>query len=500
MILNDVGEIGPTTLRSDDLTSVTRLRIADAGVTGVAERALSSFQNLVSLHLEQNLLTEINPNWLSRPSVLRELNLTENQIQVLNESMLVGFSGLSKLSLNKNRITTIDPNCFRFQTNLAELDLSDNRMTRVSPRVFGSLGSTRMRLDGNPWNCSCEAGDFVDFLKVLLCALLFAACVLAVLYRRKHNSKAVMPRNQKEEKNEVKEDGRLSHAAPGVFEKRNFTGNKHTFTGVRAKSANALLVTSPSCVSGKDQVTLQSEIKDEGKAGSEENIADMKTNEKQARDEDTRCVSVNTETLYLSIGINQNKPSQQSADSQGQRSRTGKRLSRISTWPPTAVQWQERCNMKEGEEETADESFKFPGEGKKVEDPSISDKQGVKAEPTEEVNPVLSKVSMPVNDCCAHFREALNHSDLRQEDSDTQQQTNEPRKLNPAQKSRQKAGNRSTSSKAPSGGASPDDETLLYGNQYAFMDLLHEVVQNNGRWTRERWKQVSKQRHNQQGR
>ncbi|KAM7415754.1 hypothetical protein PAMA_018017 [Pampus argenteus] len=294
-----------------------------------------------------------------------------------------------------------------------------------------------------------------------------------------------MPRSQKEEKNEVKEDGRLSHAAPRVSEKRNFTG-------VRAKSANALLVTSPSCVSGKDQVTLQSEIKDEGKAGNEKNITDMKTNEKPARDEDTRCVSVNIETVsYLSIGTNQNKPSQQSADSQGQRSRTGKLLSRISTWPPTAVQWQERCNMKEVEEERADESFKFPGEGKKVKDSSISEKLGVKAEPTEEINPVLSKVSTPVNDRCAHFREALNRSDLRREDSDTERQTNEPRKPNPAQKS---------SSKAPSGGASPDDETLLYGNQYVFMDLLHEVVQNNGRWTRERWKQVSKQRHNQQGR
>ncbi|XP_067472426.1 phospholipase A2 inhibitor beta-like [Thunnus thynnus] len=167
MILKDVGEINSTALRSDDLTSVTRLKIADARVTGVAARAFSSFQNLTSLHLEQNLLTEISPSWFSRPSVLHELNLTQNLIEVLNESMLNGFTGLSRLSLNKNRIRTIDPNSFNLLTNLAELDLSDNRMTKVSPQVFGSLNSTRMRLDENPWDCSCEAEEFVDFLKDL---------------------------------------------------------------------------------------------------------------------------------------------------------------------------------------------------------------------------------------------------------------------------------------------------------------------------------------------
>ncbi|XP_044186012.1 uncharacterized protein LOC122966053 isoform X3 [Thunnus albacares] len=685
MILKDVGEINSTALRSDDLTSVTRLKIADARVTGVAARAFSSFQNLTSLHLEQNLLTEISPSWFSRPAVLHELNLTQNLIEVLNESMLNGFTGLSRLSLNKNRIRTIDPNSFNLLTNLAELDLSDNRMTKVSPQVFRSLNSTRMRLDENPWDCSCEAEEFVDFLKdlgsrslleeemkvtcesppslkgrpvwnvlvcvtspppgpsaatsmtspsspsssvtetsihpkssdlpvpdpaatgitetrvtfpprppsdpnivgtfiaviVVLCVLLFVVCILAVLYRRKRNSKAVMPGPQKE-------DGRLSRASPGLSEKRNFTGNKHEdsetgwrrpFTGVRAKSANALLFTSPFCVFGKDQATLQTaietsskdtEIPSEGKqtAGSEseaaggveaENITDstdeMKKNKKQALDEDTHCVSVNTETVpYLSIGTDQNKPddfNKQSADSQGQRSQAGKSMVRISTWPPTAVQWQERCKMKEEEEEEerAGECFKFQSEEKKVqskENPSFFDKRGVKAEQTEELtaltrDPVLSKVSEflkpsdktsesasdHVNNCCSHLSDAHNQTDLRQEegvqDSAAAPETSKLQKpnleqLKPAEKlprkisskscdkgelrnepKRQRAETRSRSSKAPSDGASPDDETLLDGNEYAFMDLLHEVVQNNGRWTRERWKQVNKQRLNQQG-
>ncbi|XP_071340248.1 leucine-rich repeat-containing protein 24 [Trachinotus anak] len=167
MYLSDVGEINSTVFRSSNLTSVTGLRIDNAGVTAIAEGAFGSFQNLTSVSLRRNALMQINSNWFGRPAVLRELILEENQIEAVNESTLSGFINLTKLSLNKNRIRTIEPNSFRSHTNLAELDLSGNRMTRVSPQVFGALRSARIRLDGNPWDCSCEAEDLVVFLKDL---------------------------------------------------------------------------------------------------------------------------------------------------------------------------------------------------------------------------------------------------------------------------------------------------------------------------------------------
>ncbi|KAG9261815.1 hypothetical protein AMEX_G25417 [Astyanax mexicanus] len=52
----------------------------------------------------------------------------------------------------------------------------------------------------------------------------------------------------------------------------------------------------------------------------------------------------------------------------------------------------------------------------------------------------------------------------------------------------------------PSGG-SPGDDNLLVDNEYAFIDLLHEVVENHGRWTRERWRQshLNRQKQKQTG-
>lgn len=50
-------------------------------------------------------------------------------------------------------------------------------------------------------------------------------------------------------------------------------------------------------------------------------------------------------------------------------------------------------------------------------------------------------------------------------------------------------------SRAPHSGGSPKDDSLLLGNEYTFIDLLHEVVENNGRWTRDRWRQTQKNKH-----
>ncbi|XP_072521143.1 uncharacterized protein [Salminus brasiliensis] len=56
-------------------------------------------------------------------------------------------------------------------------------------------------------------------------------------------------------------------------------------------------------------------------------------------------------------------------------------------------------------------------------------------------------------------------------------------------------------SRAPPSGGSPADDNLLVDNEYAFIDLLHEVVENHGRWTRDRWRQshIHKQKPKQSG-
>lgn len=165
MTLRDVGHLTSTVLNSTNLISVSRLRMEGAGVTGVADGAFSALQNLQNLSLNQNLLTGFSSSWFAQPGALVELDLVENQIEAVAPSMLSGFNALRRLNLSQNRIREIRIGSFSSLEVLSELDLSGNKMTRLSPQEFSSLQSTRIRLDGNPWDCSCQAEQFVDLLK-----------------------------------------------------------------------------------------------------------------------------------------------------------------------------------------------------------------------------------------------------------------------------------------------------------------------------------------------
>ena len=167
MYVSDFGGVGSSVFLSAGLASVTRLRMDSAGVTSVSDGAFGSFLNLTSVSLTRNRLTHVTWRWFGRPEVLTELSLTENHIATLSGSELSGLVHLTELSLNRNRITTLGPNSLLSQVHLTDLDLSENRMTGIPAQVFRSLRSTRVRLDLNPWDCSCGAEDLVVLLKGL---------------------------------------------------------------------------------------------------------------------------------------------------------------------------------------------------------------------------------------------------------------------------------------------------------------------------------------------
>lgn len=383
-------------------------------------------------------------------------------------------------------------------------------------------------------------------------------CFIAVLRWRKHNKKTVTPESPEETKRESREGGSRSsgdHSSETEKDQWYSVASWRTsVTGVRTvRSAHAALCASPFCAAVKEAATLQTETQpggaeskgqqevrkeDEEQEGretgygvkfeieSQNNIPDESTPQGRDLPQSSECADITADALpYLSIGMNQNKVddvTEQLTDGQGQRSTMGKAMGRISTWPPTAIQWQARCKKMQEEEGSDDYNVWTPGltsevkkvfnfgphHDKKEEGTGTSQTDGKVKINDAQMDARLSQIPKQA-DKATSVGETL--GDVKLEKEETYQnlvsagqpnteatnvttretgQTLKPEKTQRRSQASRAESRGTASSKRPSGGVTPNDETLLSGNDYVFMDLLHEVTQNKGRWTRERWKQV----------
>nr|XP_029494286.1 uncharacterized protein LOC115111895 isoform X1 [Oncorhynchus nerka] len=724
LFVSNVGAINRTVFSSDNLASVTRLTINNAGITNITSRALWFFRDLKTLSLDRNNISQLNPAWFSQPAILQNLTLIQNHIEVVEDSMLSGLTGLISLNLTRNmiqsiapgsfstlshlasldlsgnrivtispgsfsgltgltslnlasnRIKSISPGCFSALISLAYLDLSGNRLTRVNPQDLLPLSpSTHVRLDGNPWDCSCGVEDFVIFLRglqnaslleremevmcaspsalrgqpvwnvskclipnpqpqedthiqppamsitvstliaviVVLCILICGVCALAVVWRRKRETKQVKPSLETKREEEAAEQPDSStttlhrQVASSITDWDPELAARTYRSGVRAKSADAVLSTSQFGRAEREahRVVVEterelyrkesvresplkemrnSEVEDSKEPGDNESQGvdrnltgkdDIKGEVSQEKDREERdddgtvnlqdggqniiCVSQDSETIpYLTIGADPAEPNLERHKGPSPQ----KVMTRISTWPPTSAQWQTHFAIQregicvfpendpgqqvkgETENQSPDQEFEQiqspdPGETEnqssdleqefkddtdnRSADVSVSvlessPPEGVMGEVNAEENcstPPDLETSSPeydpeplieISETLSDLVDtSLSSNVLTQTETNPGQENPEELDNKPTQiinravqsegKSNRKgvpkrAGRSRESSGAPPSGVSPSDDNLLLDNEYAYIDLLHEVVQNQGRWTRERWKQT----------
>lgn len=357
--------------------------------------------------------------------------------------------------------------------------------------------------------CSCAV-----FLLLLL-----LVCVLWLLFWRNRSKKTVTPGSQSDQST----GGSISSPAlqsDGEKDEWNSEEGWRTFAGVRTvKSAHAALCTSPSgAVTAKESATVQSETRPraeehEGKLekGVWCGVEIEMENESSIPDESTLdSAGIADDTLpYLSIGMNMGDADEQAADGPGQRATAGKPMKRISTWPPTAVEWQARRKREQEqevrlgldvwpldvtvEEEKAQKCRrpleKIEGVAQREDERKISDAQ---PDVRHSHMPKPADEGASVNDASAGVMRPKEETrgDLASVGQTSSEATSAAaRGLARAAKAG-KSARRNEAAAAEKRGVTPNDETLLFGNEYVFVDLLHEVVQNKGRWTRERWRQT----------
>lgn len=123
-----------------------------------------------------------------------ELNLTDNRLTQMPNLKNLGLNSVRKLGLSRNNIseifldalsTTLEVCKFHRNGNLIGesrvkremvpaaifqvLELHDNNVSRISTNVLDFLKTwtnlTRLTLHGNPWECDCNAKDFLSYIQ-----------------------------------------------------------------------------------------------------------------------------------------------------------------------------------------------------------------------------------------------------------------------------------------------------------------------------------------------
>ena len=127
---NAVGTVSLTEANLETMASVTKLNIAEKGLTDLS--ALKYFTGLQTLDCSRNSLTELDVSALTN---LTSLDCSFNSLTALDVSKL---TGLKKLDCSFNSLTKLNVSG---QTNLTSLDCSDNQLTALDVSALTSLTS-----------------------------------------------------------------------------------------------------------------------------------------------------------------------------------------------------------------------------------------------------------------------------------------------------------------------------------------------------------------------
>lgn len=93
-------------------------------------------------------------------SRLEKLILRKCNIKFISMDAFYGLYSLHYLDLSNNIIDSLPPGVFDQQFSIKELLLQNNNLTELPTGFFKNVPAKMIRLEGNPWHCSCSMRDW----------------------------------------------------------------------------------------------------------------------------------------------------------------------------------------------------------------------------------------------------------------------------------------------------------------------------------------------------
>lgn len=124
-------------------------------------------RTLTKLYLNDNKLHFFNWTLLQYFPGLRLLDLSRNRLYYVTYSLSKITSSLKTLLLGENLIAQLPSGLVSANSSLVTLDLSSNRLKMINRSTFQTNENSNLallRLDGNPFDCTCDMGDFLRWM------------------------------------------------------------------------------------------------------------------------------------------------------------------------------------------------------------------------------------------------------------------------------------------------------------------------------------------------
>ena len=159
------------------LNDLESLFVTDNSITEISPNAFQDLNNVHHIFLSRNQITDISPNTFALP-LLTNLDLSDNRIVNLGADSFSGAVALNQLTLTNNVISTIEDGSLNLDS-LSDVNLKDNHfkdLTQISftpsleildlqnngiqymPQAFFTYFNNiqRMPIGDNPFHCNCR--------------------------------------------------------------------------------------------------------------------------------------------------------------------------------------------------------------------------------------------------------------------------------------------------------------------------------------------------------
>ncbi|XP_069693582.1 uncharacterized protein [Periplaneta americana] len=141
------------------LTNLRKLNILNVGILMLERELLRGMPKLKGLEIN-GVIEELSFDAFLEVPKLENLVLKHCGIRSISMDAFYGLYGLLYLDLSDNLLESLPPGLFDQQFSLRELSLRNNKLNRLPPGFLSNIPAKMIRLDGNPWHCTCAMKDW----------------------------------------------------------------------------------------------------------------------------------------------------------------------------------------------------------------------------------------------------------------------------------------------------------------------------------------------------